>query len=168
MEPCTQSVRRAGGGAGIATASCLPRRKPLAPDGTCSALPASAWPTSSSCVRNAGARRLRQAEDNICAPSLPQPATQSISPRPYLPRYFKAACHSERSEESRPDHSSANRPTQSEIPRFARNDVSLLLVVQLAGPYMSHGTKREVIWACTFAARVSTSSRLSALVAMGG
>ncbi len=34
------------------------------------------------------------------------------------------ACHSERSEESRPDLSSATGSTQSEIPRFARNDTS--------------------------------------------
>ena len=34
------------------------------------------------------------------------------------------ACHSERSEESRPGLSGAVRPTQSKIPRFARNDIS--------------------------------------------
>ena len=140
-----RSALRAGGGAGIATASCLPRRKPLARDGTCSALTASAWPASSSCVRNAGAREPSQAEDNICAPSLRQPATQSTSPLQSLFAPSKRACHSERSEESRPDRSSANLPTQSEIPRFARNDTSLLLGLPRAGAYVSHGTKREVI-----------------------
>jgi len=168
MVPCTRSALQAGGGAGIATVSCLPWRKPLARDGTCSALTASAWPASSSCVRNAGASAPIRIENSFCATSLRLPATPSNSPRQDLPRYFRAGCHSERSEESRPDHSSANHPTQSEIPRFARNDISLLLGLPRAGAYVLHGTKREVICACTFAARASTSSRRSALVAMGG
>jgi len=39
-------------------------------------------------------------------------------------RCFEIDCHSERSEESRPDPSPAIPQTQSEIPRFARNDIS--------------------------------------------
>ena len=168
MVPCTRSAPQAGGGAGIAIVSCRPRRKPLARDGMCSALTASAWPASSSCVRNAGAREPRQAEDNICAPSLRQPATHSTNSQQSLLRCFKAGCHSERSEESRSASGGLPKNDQSEIPRFARNDISLLLGLPRAGAYVLHGTKREVIWACTFAARVSTSLRLSALVAMGG
>ena len=40
---------------------------------------------------------------------------------------FETRCHSERSEESRPGLLEAVCPTQSKIPRFARNDISCFL-----------------------------------------
>ena len=40
---------------------------------------------------------------------------------------FEIGCHSERSEESRPDFCSAVPQAQSKIPRFARNDISRFL-----------------------------------------
>jgi len=42
-------------------------------------------------------------------------------------RCSEMRCHSERSEESRPTLSGAVCPTQSKIPRFARNDISWFL-----------------------------------------
>ena len=44
-----------------------------------------------------------------------------------LPSCFEMRCHSERSEESRSGLFGAVCPTQSKIPRFARNDISWFL-----------------------------------------
>ena len=44
-----------------------------------------------------------------------------------ISRCSEIGCHSERSEESRPGLFWAVRPTQSKIPRFARNDMTWFL-----------------------------------------
>jgi hypothetical protein len=66
--------------------------------------------------------RYALANDNLS--SRPQRGHYVIASPSFSAFRFEIACHSERSEESRPGPCSVNHSTQSEIPRSARNDIS--------------------------------------------